>query len=192
MAPYEALYGRKCQSPLCWYEPGEQSLLGPDLVWQTTEQIKRIRERILTTQSRQKSYTDKRRKPIEFQEGEHIFLKITPATGISRAIRVKKLSPHFLGPFQILKRIRIIAYQIALQPQMYSHLLEPKNVQLREDLTFNLPPMRIIDRKVKQLRSNSMPLVKVAWGRESLEEHTWELDAEMRREYPNLFIGNKF
>ena len=75
---------------------------------------------------------------------------------------------------------------------MYSHLLEPINVQLREDLTFNLPPMRIIDRKVKQLRSKSVPLVKVAWGRESLEEHTWELDAEMRREYPNLFIGNKF
>ena len=210
MAPYEALYGRKCQSPLCWYEPGEQSLLGPDLVRQTTEQIKGIRERILTAQSRQKSYADKRRKPIEFQEGEHVFLKITPTTGIGRAIRVKKLSPRFLGPFQILRRIGTVAYQIALPPQLSnlhnvfhvsqlrkynsdpSHLLEPENVQLREDLTFDLPPMRIIDRKVKQLRSKSVPLVKVAWGRGSLEEHTWELESEMKRDHPNLFTGNEF
>ena len=137
-------------------------------------------------------------------------MKITPTTGIGRAIRVKKLSPHFLSPFQILKRIGIVAYQIALPLQMSnlhnvfhvsqlrknhsdpSHLLDHENVQLREDLTFNLPPMRIIDRKVKQLKSKSMPLVKVAWGRENLEEHTCEHEVEMRKEYPNLFIGNEF
>ena len=76
MAPYEALYGRKCQSPLCWYELGERSLLGPDLVKQTTEQIKKIQSKILTAQSRQKSYADMRRK-LE----NNIFLKITPTTG---------------------------------------------------------------------------------------------------------------
>ena len=162
MAPYEALYGRKCQSPLCWFEPGEQSLLGPDLVRQTTEQIRRIRDKILTAQSRQKSYADKRRKPLEFQEGEHVFLKITPTTGIGRAMKVRKLSPRFLGPFQILKRVGSVAYQMALPPNLSnlhdvfhvsqlrkyhsdpSHLLEPESVQLREDLTFNLPLSRIV------------------------------------------------
>ena len=104
------LYGKKCQFPLCC----AQSLLGPDLVRQTTEQVKRIKERILTAQSRQKSYADKRRKVLEFQEREHIFLKITPTTGIVRAMRVKKLSPYFLGPFQILKRIGSGAYRMAL------------------------------------------------------------------------------
>ena len=73
-----------------------------------------------------------------------------------------------------------------------SHLLEPESVQLREDLTFDLPPMRIIDRKVKQLRSKSVPLIKVACGRENLEEHTWELESEMKRDHPDLFTGNKF
>ena len=137
-------------------------------------------------------------------------MKITPTTGIGRAIKVKKLSPRFLGPFQILRRIGTVAYQIALPPQLSnlhnvfhvsqlrkynsdpSHLLEPENVQLREDLTFDLPPMRIIDKKVKQLRNKSVPLVKVAWGKGSLEEHTWELESEMKRDHPNLFTGNEF
>ena len=132
MAPYEALYGRKCQSPLCWFEPGKQSLLEPDLVRQTTEQIKRIKDKILTAQSRQKSYADKRIKPLEFQEGEHVFLKINPTTGIGRVMIVKKLSPCFLGPFQILKCVESIAYQMALPPN-FSNLHDVFHVsQLRK------------------------------------------------------------
>ena len=99
MAPYEALYRQKCQSSLCWYEAGETSLLGPDLVRQTTEQIKRIQGKKLTTQSRQKSYADTRRKLIEFQEEDHVFLKVTPTIGVGKAIKLKKLSPWFISPF---------------------------------------------------------------------------------------------
>ena len=93
MGTYEAWQGQKCQSPLCWYEPGERSLLGPNLVKQTTEQIKKIRSKIFTAQSYQKSYANTRMKLLEFQEGDHIFLKVTPTTGIGRAAKVKKLSP---------------------------------------------------------------------------------------------------
>ena len=118
MAPYEALYGRKCQSPLCWYESGEQSLLGLELVRQTTEQIKKIRNKILTAQNRQKNYADVRRKPLEFQEGDHVFLKITPTTRVSRVIKVKKLSPRVIGPFQILKRVGLVVYRVALPPHL--------------------------------------------------------------------------
>ena len=118
MALYDALYGRKWQSPLCWYELGEASLLGPDLVRQTTEQVKKIRNKILTAQSQQKSYADKRRKPLEFQEGDHVFLKVTPTMGIGRALKVRKLSPQFKGPFQILKWIGLVVYQIALPPNL--------------------------------------------------------------------------
>ena len=111
-----------------------------------------------------------------------MFLKITPTTGTDRAMKVKKLSPYFLGPFQILKRVGSVAYQMALPPNLSnlhdvfhvsqlrkyhsdpSHLLELENIQLREDLTFNLPLSRVVDRGVKQLKNKTVPLVKVAWG----------------------------
>ena len=112
MAPYEALYGRKCRSPLCWLDTRETKFLGPELVQQTTEKIKEIKEKLKVAQDRQKSYADKRRKPLEFNEGDHVFLKVSPTTGIGRTLRVKKLSPRFVGPFQILKRVGPVAYQI--------------------------------------------------------------------------------
>jgi len=74
MVPYEALYGRKCRTPLCWFESGENLLLGPDMIQQSTEKIKMIQERLRIAQSRQKSYVDKRRPPLEFLEGDHVFL----------------------------------------------------------------------------------------------------------------------
>ena len=85
-------------------------MLGPELVQETTEQIKKIREKILTAQNRQKSYADKRRRPLEFDEGDHVFLKITPTTGVGRSLKTKKLSPRYLGPFQILKKVRNVTY----------------------------------------------------------------------------------
>ena len=118
MTPYEAFYNLKCQSPLCWYKPVEQGLLGLELVRQTMEDMKRIRERIFIAQSRQKCYANQWKKPLKFEEGDHVFLKITPSTGIGRVMRVRKLSPRYLGPFQILKRIGMLAYQIAKPPNL--------------------------------------------------------------------------
>ena len=204
MAPYEALYGRKCRSPLCWYEVGERTLLGPEIVQQTSEKIKTIRDRLLTAQSRQKSYADKRRKPLEFEEGDHIFLRITPTTGVGRSIKVKKLSPRFLGPFQILKRVGPVAYQIALPPQLSnlhdvfhvsqlrkyisdsSHVISPESIQLKEDLTYQVQPIQIIDRGTKTLRNKTIPLVKVIWEGSTPEEATWELEQEMHQKFPEL------
>ncbi|MCH88206.1 retrotransposon protein, partial [Trifolium medium] len=179
MAPYEALYGRKCRSPLCWFEVGEKSLLGPNIVQETTDRIKMIRERMRTAQSRQKSYADKRRKPLEFQEGAHVFLRITPKTGVGRAMRVKKLNPRFMGPFQILKRVGPVAYQLALPPPLSnlhnvfhvsqlrtyvsdkSHVIAPESVQLKDNLIFKPRPTQIIDKSTKTLRNKVIPLVKV-------------------------------
>ena len=89
-----------------------------DPIQETTEQIKRIRERIATAQSRQKSYADNRRRPLEFNVGDYVFLKISPTTGIGRAIRVKKLTPRYLGPYPILERVGSVAYRIALPPNL--------------------------------------------------------------------------
>ena len=91
MAPYEALYGRPCRSHTCWLEEGESSLFGQDIVRETTEKIQLIRERLRTTQSRQKSYADRRRRPLEFQEGDYVFLKVSPKNGVFRFGKKGKL-----------------------------------------------------------------------------------------------------
>jgi hypothetical protein len=118
MAPYEALYGRKCRTPVCWFDAGEKLLLGPELVQDTTKNIKLLKEKLKSAQDRQKSYADTRRKPLEFSEGDHVFLKATPYTAVGRAMRVKKLQPRYVGPFQILKRIGFEAYQLVLPPNL--------------------------------------------------------------------------
>ena len=114
MAPYEALYGRPCRSSLCWTEVGESSITGPDLIRDTSEKVSLIRQRLLTAQSRQKSYADVRRRPLEFEVGDHVFLKVMPKRGMVRLDKRGKLSPRFIGPFEILERVGTVAYRLAL------------------------------------------------------------------------------
>ena len=121
MAPYEALYGRRCRTPLCWVDPGESIALGPEVVQQTTEKVKLIKERMRVAQSRQKSYYDKRRKDLEFVVGDHVFLRVTPWTGVGRALKSRKLTPRLIGPFEILKCVGPVAYQVGL-PSSVSNL----------------------------------------------------------------------
>ncbi|XP_016173298.1 uncharacterized protein LOC107615778 [Arachis ipaensis] len=116
------------------------------MIAETTEQVKKILDRMLTMQSRQKNYTDQRRKPLEFEEGDHAFLMVTPTTRVGRVIKAKKLNPRYIGPFQILKRVGLVAYQMALLP----HLSNPHN--LKEDLTLSVTPVRIDDTSIKRLR----------------------------------------
>ncbi|KAL1339423.1 hypothetical protein AAHE18_U035300 [Arachis hypogaea] len=202
MAPYEALYGRKCQSLLCWYDAGEKSLIGPEMISETTEQIKKIWSQMLMDQIRQKSYADQRWKPLE----EHVFLKVTPPTGIERSIKTKKLNPRYIGPFEILKRIAPVAYRITLPPHLSnlhdvfhvsqlckytfdpSHVLELESIQVREDLTLPVTPVRIDDTSIQHLREKEVSLVKVAWSRAGIEEYTWELESKMRKDYSHLFF----
>jgi hypothetical protein len=144
MAPYEALYGRKCRSPLCWFENGEKTLIGPELIQQTSDQIKLIKRKLETAQSRQKSYADTKRRPLEFQEGKHVFLRVTPTTGISKALKAKKLSPRFVGPFQILQRIGPVAYRIALPPHL-SNIHDVFHVSQLKKYCYN--PSHIIEKE---------------------------------------------
>ncbi|KAD2805415.1 hypothetical protein E3N88_38792 [Mikania micrantha] len=110
-APFEALYGRKCRSPICWAEVGDSQLTGPELVHETTEKIVQIRNRMAAARDRQKSYADKRRKPLEFQVGDKVLLKVSPWKGVIRFGKRGKLNPRYIGPFEILKRIGPVAYQ---------------------------------------------------------------------------------
>jgi len=128
----QALYGRRCRTPLCWFESGESVLLGPDVVLETTEKVKMIQEKMKASQTRQKSYHDKRRKDIEFQVGDHVFLRVNPVTGVGRSLKCRKLTPRFVGPFEIVDKVGAVAYRIAL-PSSLSNLQDVFHVsQLRK------------------------------------------------------------
>ncbi|XP_058774497.1 uncharacterized protein LOC131648787 [Vicia villosa] len=210
MAPFEALYGRRCRTPLCWHESGEGVVLGPEIVRETTEKVKMIREKMKASQSRQKSYHDKRRKELEFESGDHVFLRVTPVTGVGRALKSKKLTPRFIGPYQISERVGTVAYRVALPPNLSnlhdvfhvsqlrkyvpdpSHVILMDNVQVRENLTVETMPIRITDREIKSLRGKDIPLVKVVWTGTTGESMTWEMESKMRDSYPELFERGKF
>jgi len=131
------------------------------------------------TQSRQKSYADKRRRPLEFDAGDHMFLRVTPTTDIGRGLKSKKLTPRFISLYQITRKIGPAAFEIALPPHLANvhnvfhisqlmkyiadptHVLEEEDVQVRVDLTIGVGPMRILDSQVKQLKGKEIRTVKV-------------------------------
>ena len=118
MTPYEALYGRPCKSPICWAEVGDSELLGPNIVQETTEKVFIIQNRIQTAQSRKKSYTDLKRRQVEFDVGDLVFLKVSPTKGVVRFGKKGKLAPRYVGPFEILEKVGVLAYRLALPPTM--------------------------------------------------------------------------
>ena len=206
MAPFEALYGRRCRSPIGWFELGEARLVGPDLVQDAMDKVRLIRERLLAAQSRQKAYVDHRRKNLEFMVGDHVFLRVSPMKGVMRFGKRGKLSPRYIGPFEILERVGPVAYRLALPPELSmihpvfhvsmlrkylpdsSHVLSLPAIQLDENLSYEQEPVAIIDRQVKKLRSREVPLVKVIWKNHSIEESTWETEDSMHASYPHLFL----
>ena len=99
MAPYEAIFGRTCRSPICWIEVGESSITGPDLIRDTSEKVGMIWKRLLTAQSWQKSYADIRRRPLKFEAGDHVFLKVMPKRGVIKFDKRVKLASRYIGPF---------------------------------------------------------------------------------------------
>ena len=118
MAPYEAPYGRPCRSPVCCTEVGESSTTGSDLIRDTSAKVDLKQRHLLKAQSRHKSYTDRRRPPLELDAGDHVFLRVMLKRGVVRFGKQGKLSPIFIGPFEILDRVGIVAYRLALPPSL--------------------------------------------------------------------------
>ena len=205
MAPYEALYGRPCRSSICWTEVEESSITGPDLIRDTSEKVSLIRHRLLMAQSWQKSCADRRRRPLEFEVGDHVFLKVMPKRGVVKFGKRGKLSPRFIGPFEILERVGTVAYQLALPPSMSSvhkvfhvsmlrrytpdpaHVVDWGKIEVDTDGTFEEGPVRIMNSRDQVLRRKTMRLVKVLWQHRGVKEATWELKDTMRATYPFLF-----
>ncbi|XP_026428426.1 uncharacterized protein LOC113324326 [Papaver somniferum] len=201
MAPYEALYGIPCRTPLCWAEVSERSVIGPHMVQETTEKIGIIQDRLRTAQSRQKSYADVRKRPLEFQIGENVFLRVSPRPGIKRFGKKSKLAPRYIGTFEILQRIGEVAYPLALPTKFAdihnvfhvsmlckynadpSHIIEWRDLQLNDNVSYEEKPLRVVDSKEQVLRSKTIKTVKVLWQHHGSEEATWELESEIRDKY---------
>jgi len=205
MAPFEALYGRPCRSPLCWAEVGEKHISGPELVEETNKNIGIIRKRLLAAQSRQKSYADRRRRDLHHKEGDHVFLKVSPNKGLKRFGLKGKLSARFIGPFQISERIGDTAYRVTLPPQLAkihdvfhvsmlrkyvadpSHKLRYELFDFEQDLSVEEGPAKILETRERQLRGRTIPMVRVQWEHHGPEEATWEDEKNMREKFPDLF-----
>jgi hypothetical protein len=118
MAPFEGLYGRRCRTPLSWSQTGERKIFGPDLVTEAEEKVKIIQNNLKAAQSRQTSYADKSRKPLQFEVGDFVYLRVSPTRGIQRFGIKGKLAPRYVGPFEFLEVCGLVAYRLQLIPQL--------------------------------------------------------------------------
>nr|GEV63686.1 hypothetical protein [Tanacetum cinerariifolium] len=177
-APYEALYGRKCRSPVCWSEVRDSQLTGPELIHDTTEKIVPIKNRLLATRSRQKSYADKRAKPLEFEVGDMVLLKSWSCTytlelpeelkGIHSTFDVSNLK-------KCLAKGDVVITLDEIQLDDKFHMIEEL--------------VEVFDREVKRLRKSRIPIVKVRWNSQRGPEYTWEHDDQIKKKYPHLFTS---
>ncbi|GJV95731.1 DNA/RNA polymerases superfamily protein [Tanacetum coccineum] len=165
-APFELLYGRKCRAPICWDEVGERLIEGPELIEITNEKVAVAKEKLKEARSRQKSYADKHRRDLEFQVGDRVFLKVSPFRGVKRFGIKGKLSPRFIGPFEILERIG----------------------EIQPDMSLSEEPESILDRQERVMRNKVIPFVKILWKNHPEREATWETEESMRASYPHFFV----
>ncbi|GJW11454.1 putative reverse transcriptase domain-containing protein [Tanacetum coccineum] len=204
-APFEALYGRKCHSLIMWVEVREGQLIGPELVQETTEKISQIKDRLKAARDRQKSYADKRRKPLEFSVGDYVLLKVSPWKGVVRFGKKGKLAPRFVGPFEIIEKVGHVAYRLDLPEELNGvhdtfHVSNLKKcladltlkvpldeIQVDAKLNFVEEPLEILEKEFKKLNRSRIAIVKVRWNSKRGPEFTWKREDQMKFKYPHLF-----
>ncbi|KAL6191065.1 hypothetical protein ACLB2K_037457 [Fragaria x ananassa] len=169
MTSFKALYGKQCHTPLCWNEVGEKELCGPELIHDTNEKIKVVRDRLKAAQ-----------RVVRFGKRE-------------------KLNPRYIGPYEIIERVGSLSYRLVLPPELSrihnvfhvsmlrkyvadpSHVLQEQPISLQKELTYEEEPVQILDQKEQVLRNKTIPLVKVLWRSHQVEEATWESEEQIRQ-----------
>ncbi|WVZ58138.1 LOW QUALITY PROTEIN: hypothetical protein U9M48_008441 [Paspalum notatum var. saurae] len=204
-SPFEALYGRRCRTPLFWDQIGEKQVFGPGIIEDAEQQL-RVKN-LKIAQSRQKSYADNRRRELNFKVDDFVYLKVSPMRGVHRFNMKGKLAPRYIGPFKVLEKKGEVAYRLELPPSLsgvhdvfhVSQLkkclrvpeeqapLEDLNVQ--EDLTYTEHPVKILETSERITRNKWIKMCRVQWSHHTENEATWEREDEMREAYPNLFAS---
>ncbi|GKA96820.1 putative reverse transcriptase domain-containing protein, partial [Tanacetum coccineum] len=200
LRPYMGSVSRR--SPVLWAEIGERSLIGPELVHETTDKVVLIKEKLKEVRDRQKSYADNRRKPLEFEVGDKVLLKVSPWKSVMRFGKKGKLAPRYVGPFEILKRIGPVAYRLRLPKELSEvhdtfHVSNLKKcladanlhvpldeIEVDKTLYFVEKLVEIIDREVKTLKRSRIPIVKVHWHSRHDPEFTGEHEDHPKAWYP--------
>nr|GEX00585.1 hypothetical protein [Tanacetum cinerariifolium] len=205
--PYEALYGRRCQSSVCWAEVGESQLTGPELIQETTEKIVLIKQRIQAAQDRQKSYANLKREPMEFKVEDRVMLKVSPWKEVIRFSKRGKLNTRYVRPFNVLAKVRKVSYKLELLQELsrvhhtfhvsnlkicYADeplLMSLEGIHVDDRLQFVEEPVEIMEQEIKKLKRSRIPLVIVRWNSRRVPEFTWEREDSFRKKYPHLFTN---
>ncbi|WVZ89938.1 hypothetical protein U9M48_036283 [Paspalum notatum var. saurae] len=204
MAPFEALYGRRCRTPLNWFKPGERLTFSLDLVTQAEEQVKFIHSNLKRAQSRQQNYSNRRRRPLAFEEGDQVYLRVSPMKGVHRFGVKEKLALRYVGPFKITKRCGSVAYRLELPPHLVAvhdvfhvsqlkkclrvpkEMVDTSQIQIQPDLTYEEHPIKVLDQKQRSTRRRAINFHKVQWSNHSEEEATWDQEEFLQTKYPGF------
>ncbi|WVZ63667.1 hypothetical protein U9M48_013281 [Paspalum notatum var. saurae] len=202
-SPFEALYARRCRTPLFWNQTGEKQVFGPDLIRDAEQQIKMVRENLRVAQSRQKSYADVRRRDLTFKVDDFVYLKVSPMKGIRRFNMKGKLAPRYIGPFKIVERkgeelpsnlsgihnvFHVSQLKKCLRVPEEQAPLEGLDVQ--EDLTYTEHPVKILETSERVTRNRRVKMCRVQWKHHTEDEATWERQEELRTTNPGLFASH--
>jgi hypothetical protein len=201
MAPFEVLYGRRCRTPLSWSETGECQIFGPDLVTEAEDKVKLIQTNLKAAQSRQKSYADRRRKPLQFQVGDYVYLRVSPTKGVQRFGIKGKLAPRYVGPFEITESYGPVAYRLCLPTQLAAihdvfhisqlkkyikvptEVIEQQANEIEPDLSYIEQPLKILDTKERSTRRKKIKMYKILWNHHTAEEATWETEDYLQKNF---------
>jgi hypothetical protein len=206
MAPFEVLFGRQCHTPLNWIEPGEKMIFGPDLIEEVEATVSHIQDNLKAMKSCQESYANKRCRPLEFEVGDHVYLKVSPTKGVKRFGVKGKLAPYYIGPFLILEKCRNVAYKLELSPSLVGvhdifHVSQmkkclkalvdvvwPEVAPLEDDLMYPEHPIKILDQKNCVTRCKMIKFFKIQWSNHTKEEAMWDSEDFLHSHHPDFAL----